>query len=452
MAVHRLRRWGAGETCTSCPAEGITALSLRTHSPPSYSPKSAAQQPQQLELTAPCPAARSGHHTAAPEQSPEPSRRRRRKPASAPRFWPSCPARTPAKRHMPRPRGRGRGSGGGGGGGRDRRAGGRREREAGLAEDGFEDAGSADEASVAQRAGKAAGTGAEAGPSSDGEAGGGAAGAEEQGHPGLLARAGRAGEGSARGVGVPLAMWDLGQCDRKRCSGTRLARQVGLGRPPAAGRAEGLSLRAGHLTRHQHLPAWSAAALSLCSLEPAIESGFAAGGWTRGVVVAALGDDLAAGTEARMPRPAAQLLAAAGAAPAAAASGAAGSKRGCPAGRGARAAPGPVLPRRDPQPQGCAAPPATPARHHHTTLRQPARPTPDQLVPRPCQPSGDAHAPPRRRLLADVAGTRCVSAEDGPLIRARGLAVVDCSWNRLDDVPFGEGAEGAWRGGTELGA
>lgn len=33
---------------------------------------------------------------------------------------------------------------------------------------------------------------------------------------------------------------------------------------------------------------------------------------------------------------------------------------------------------------------------------------------------------------------RVVSREDAPLIRAKGLAVVDCSWNRLEDVPFGE--------------
>jgi hypothetical protein len=31
-----------------------------------------------------------------------------------------------------------------------------------------------------------------------------------------------------------------------------------------------------------------------------------------------------------------------------------------------------------------------------------------------------------------------VSRQDADLIKAKGLAVVDCSWNRLDDVPFGE--------------
>jgi hypothetical protein len=34
-------------------------------------------------------------------------------------------------------------------------------------------------------------------------------------------------------------------------------------------------------------------------------------------------------------------------------------------------------------------------------------------------------------------GTRSVSRQDAPLLAAKGLAVVDCSWNRLDDVPFG---------------
>jgi ribosome biogenesis protein Tsr3 len=34
-------------------------------------------------------------------------------------------------------------------------------------------------------------------------------------------------------------------------------------------------------------------------------------------------------------------------------------------------------------------------------------------------------------------GTRCVSRQDADLMASKGLAVVDCSWNRLDDVPFG---------------
>lgn len=32
----------------------------------------------------------------------------------------------------------------------------------------------------------------------------------------------------------------------------------------------------------------------------------------------------------------------------------------------------------------------------------------------------------------------CVSREDRELIEAKGLAVVDCSWHRLDEVPFSE--------------
>lgn len=39
-------------------------------------------------------------------------------------------------------------------------------------------------------------------------------------------------------------------------------------------------------------------------------------------------------------------------------------------------------------------------------------------------------------------GKRCVSVEDQELIAAKGLAVVDCSWNRLDDVPFSEPGRG----------
>ncbi|KAK9822515.1 hypothetical protein WJX74_000149 [Apatococcus lobatus] len=33
-------------------------------------------------------------------------------------------------------------------------------------------------------------------------------------------------------------------------------------------------------------------------------------------------------------------------------------------------------------------------------------------------------------------GSKCVSREDADLIQRKGLAVVDCSWNRLEDVPF----------------
>ncbi len=40
-------------------------------------------------------------------------------------------------------------------------------------------------------------------------------------------------------------------------------------------------------------------------------------------------------------------------------------------------------------------------------------------------------------VIMSPVGRSSVSAEDADLIRAKGLAVVDCSWNKLDDVPFG---------------
>eukprot|EP00879_Flechtneria_rotunda_P026689 GHRR01028502.1.p1 GENE.GHRR01028502.1~~GHRR01028502.1.p1 ORF type:complete len:129 (+),score=26.95 GHRR01028502.1:133-519(+) len=41
-------------------------------------------------------------------------------------------------------------------------------------------------------------------------------------------------------------------------------------------------------------------------------------------------------------------------------------------------------------------------------------------------------------LACGCCACRCVSREDAPLLMAKGLAVVDCSWNRLNDVPFRE--------------
>ncbi|WOL02731.1 hypothetical protein Cni_G11450 [Canna indica] len=39
-------------------------------------------------------------------------------------------------------------------------------------------------------------------------------------------------------------------------------------------------------------------------------------------------------------------------------------------------------------------------------------------------------------VVLSPVGKQCVSKEDQPLIKRKGLAVVDCSWARLDDVPF----------------
>ncbi|KAL4433284.1 hypothetical protein ABPG77_003332 [Micractinium sp. CCAP 211/92] len=40
-------------------------------------------------------------------------------------------------------------------------------------------------------------------------------------------------------------------------------------------------------------------------------------------------------------------------------------------------------------------------------------------------------------VILSPVGRSCVSVQDKELVGSRGLAVVDCSWNRLDDVPFG---------------
>jgi pre-rRNA-processing protein TSR3 len=40
-------------------------------------------------------------------------------------------------------------------------------------------------------------------------------------------------------------------------------------------------------------------------------------------------------------------------------------------------------------------------------------------------------------VVMSPVGRSSVSVEDAELIQSKGLAVVDCSWNKLDDVPFG---------------
>ena len=48
-------------------------------------------------------------------------------------------------------------------------------------------------------------------------------------------------------------------------------------------------------------------------------------------------------------------------------------------------------------------------------------------------------------IILSPVGKACVSCQDKELIAAKGLAVVDCSWNRLEDVPFGEPAQSLHR-------
>ncbi|GMH36033.1 hypothetical protein BSKO_03901 [Bryopsis sp. KO-2023] len=41
-------------------------------------------------------------------------------------------------------------------------------------------------------------------------------------------------------------------------------------------------------------------------------------------------------------------------------------------------------------------------------------------------------------LVLSPVAEKCVSKEDAELLLAKGVAVVDCSWNKLDEVPFGK--------------
>ena len=77
-------------------------------------------------------------------------------------------------------------------------------------------------------------------------------------------------------------------------------------------------------------------------------------------------------------------------------------------------------------------------------------PPPCSLAPcQPCNRNTDNSRGARARRVAywpaslagvilSPMGRSCMSGEDGDLIREYGLAVVDCSWARLDEVPFGE--------------
>ena len=41
-------------------------------------------------------------------------------------------------------------------------------------------------------------------------------------------------------------------------------------------------------------------------------------------------------------------------------------------------------------------------------------------------------------IILSPMGKSCVSQQDADLVLRKGIAVVDCSWNRLDEVPFSE--------------
>lgn len=43
-------------------------------------------------------------------------------------------------------------------------------------------------------------------------------------------------------------------------------------------------------------------------------------------------------------------------------------------------------------------------------------------------------------VILSPKGKECVSQQDRDLIGNKGIAVVDCSWNRLEEVPFGPSA------------
>lgn len=56
-------------------------------------------------------------------------------------------------------------------------------------------------------------------------------------------------------------------------------------------------------------------------------------------------------------------------------------------------------------------------------------------------PTGPPASACSQGIILSPMGRNCVSRLDKDLVGSKGLAVVDCSWNRLDDVPWGEPAQ-----------
>lgn len=52
---------------------------------------------------------------------------------------------------------------------------------------------------------------------------------------------------------------------------------------------------------------------------------------------------------------------------------------------------------------------------------------------------------PFKGLVLSPNGTKSVSPADGPILASSGLSVIDCSWARLDEIPFAQMKSGEHR-------